>query len=805
MATYSQKCSSVGGYSYATNFTLYIELTETSVDTTNNTSKIKYNVYCKSSGSGSISARHYEYFKLNGQTIIDETVSVSASSPNANIPIASGTTSAIAHNSDGTKSVSFEAEIDAASYGVSASKSGTFSLSTIPRKSTVSATTANIGANSTITIKRASSSFTHTLTYTFGSLSGTIATKTGSTSVSWTLPDSFYGQIPNAKSKTGTITCTTYNGNTSLGSNTCSFTANAVESVARPTVTATVTDINSTTTALTGDDTKIVLNASTARIVITSGLRKNAGSISSVKINNVNVGTSTSITKDYSNVTTGTFTIVTTDSRGFSTTITLSPTTVNYVPLTLKAQVFRPSPTSGEVALTYSGNYFNGSFGNESNTLTAIYQYKLNTDSTYTTGTVDISPIISGNTYSKNNISLGDIFTYTNAYNFIITVTDKIKSVSFSTIVNRGKPVFYWGEDFLSVSQAIRIPKNGATGWGLCNSDGVSIIRDHNNANVTVDATGETLFLGYQSTTGLNILNGKINITSSGHMNFNDGNNNCCIGANGGAILLRPNGADNTSGQITLSSDGQTWVNGNINFNGEQFLKGYSNGVYVNLLRAGNGGMCCLGDSSRVTGIWGSYVLIQTSNIRFTGFGADVNAISGSDNILYLGNGGGASGKSTYLRGNTVRLYSHEGTVYLGSSGSTAVTSDEQVKELFDINDKYIDFYNNLKPTLYKYTTPTGGNRLHIGFGARQVEKSLKDAGLTNDDFAGIVRDENVDICEDEWGEKGGKHFDVLYSLKYEEFIALNTKMIQKTIQENDELKTKITNLESRLTVLENI
>lgn len=480
MATYSKKCSAVGGYSYATNFTLYIELTETDINTTNNTSKIKYKVYCQSSGSGSINARHLKYFKLNGNTIINETVNVNVSSPNAYISIASGTTSAITHNSDGTKSVSFEAEIDAASYGVSASKSGTFTMSSIPRKSTVSAKNANIGSATTITISRASSAFTHTLTYSFGSLSGTIVTKTTSTSVSWTLPDSFYTQIPNAKTGTVTITCTTYNGNTSLGSNTCTLTASAVENTAKPTVTATVEDINTTTIALTGDSSKLVLNASTARIVVTTTLNKSAGSISSVKINNVNAGSTSSITKDYSNISTGTFTIVVTDSRGYSTTITLTPSVVNYIPLTLNAQIFRPSPTTGEISLNYNGNYFNGDFGNETNTLTVSYQYKLTTDSTYTTGSVDISPTISNNTYSKNTTSLGSIFTYTNAYNFIITVTDKIKSVSYSTVVNKGEPVLYWGEDFLKVNGHIYSDQKI-----LWQDDNGSYMNENQTANLT--------------------------------------------------------------------------------------------------------------------------------------------------------------------------------------------------------------------------------------------------------------------------------------------------------------------------------
>lgn len=51
---------------------------------------------------------------------------------------------------------------------------------------------------------------------------------------------------------------------------------------------------------------------------------------------------------------------------------------------------------------------------------------------------------------------------------------------------------------------------------GINNTDGLPILRDHNNANVTVDATGGTLYLGYQNTSGINILNGKIKLESDG-------------------------------------------------------------------------------------------------------------------------------------------------------------------------------------------------------------------------------------------------------------------------------------------------
>ena len=144
----------------------------------------------------------------------------------------------------------------------------------------------------------------------------------------------------------------------------------------------------------------------------------------------------------------------------------------------------------------------------------------------------------------------------------------------------------------------------------------------------------------------------------------------------------------------------------------------------------------------------------------------------------------------TALRGKTVRIYSHGGGVYLGLSGSTAVTSDENFKELTDIDERYEQFFYKLKPTLYKYNL---GHRKHIGFGARAVEKALKESGLNTEEFAGILIDKDVDIGKDELLNKDGNtHFEELYYLRYEEFISLNTLMLQKALSRITKLENTI-------------
>lgn len=149
----------------------------------------------------------------------------------------------------------------------------------------------------------------------------------------------------------------------------------------------------------------------------------------------------------------------------------------------------------------------------------------------------------------------------------------------------------------------------------------------------------------------------------------------------------------------------------------------------------------------------------------------------------------------TNVRGQTVRLYSHSGgAVYLGASGSTAITSDRNMKkDIVDINNKYIDFFDRLRPITYKYND---GHRDHIGFIAQEVEEALVASGLTTEEFAGIVIERNVSFnpnydtsLSDEENTANETHYDTLYSLRYEEFISLLVKKVQDLQKQINELK----------------
>ena len=142
----------------------------------------------------------------------------------------------VAHDSDGTKSITISAifYIRATISGVYYDRitaSATITLDSIPRASSVSAVSINMGTATRIDITRASSAFTHTITYKFGSASGTIAAQSSLTTLWWTPPLTLASQIPNATTGICTITCTTYSGNTNIGSKTCTMTLTVPASI----------------------------------------------------------------------------------------------------------------------------------------------------------------------------------------------------------------------------------------------------------------------------------------------------------------------------------------------------------------------------------------------------------------------------------------------------------------------------------------------------------------------------------------------------------------------------------------------
>lgn len=133
----------------------------------------------------------------------------------------------IRHDNDGKKSFGLSATFSGSggwSPGTLSINRNSFTLSTIPRSSSVSVSAGVIGSLVTININRQSSSFKHTVRYSWAGKSGTIASNVD-TSTSWTIPMDFANDIPNSATGTGTIFVDTYSGSTKTGTQSTTLTA----------------------------------------------------------------------------------------------------------------------------------------------------------------------------------------------------------------------------------------------------------------------------------------------------------------------------------------------------------------------------------------------------------------------------------------------------------------------------------------------------------------------------------------------------------------------------------------------------
>lgn len=413
----------------------------------------------------------------------------------------------ISHSADGKKTIvitfSFDGKLS--SYYPNGSISKTIKLPTIPRTSSVTCADGNIGSATTININRASSTFTHTLEYNFLGLTGTIATKTSSTSIGWTIPTSFYSKIPNANSGKGTITCSTYSGNTLIGTSTCTFNAFVVNS--NPTISGTVEDTNTSAITATGDKNKLIRYISNAKVVITA-TAKNSATISLVKVVNGSQ-TKTTSTSTINSVDSGTFSLSCVDSRGLSASTTVTKSLVEYIkPVITGVILNRPSTTSNTINASVQGLCFNGNFGIGNNTFELKWRYKKSTETTWSSYTV-VTATRTGNNFNFSG-ELGKSFSYTEAFNFEFVLSDYFMSNTYSATVTRGLPIIDIGKDDINVNGALNengkrvITTAGGTLTGLLNSPLNNFVTRTNEVNFVPKSSPSTIYFNWRSGEGDN-------------------------------------------------------------------------------------------------------------------------------------------------------------------------------------------------------------------------------------------------------------------------------------------------------------
>lgn len=238
----------------------------------------------------------------------------------------------VTHNTDGTKSLTLTAEWDCGFKSdytprhLSLSKKVT--LTTIARASTATTSGSTLGEALTITIKRASSSFTHKLYYTCGSVKDQLIAENVGTSYSWDAPPvSLAQQAPNAEDVALTLTVKTYNGSTYVGS-WPTIVKLAVPSTVVPSLSVAISDPTGVSDTYGG---YVQLRSKVKVDITASGAQGSTIMSYSIKVGSIYASTSASGTTDYLPAY-GELIVdcAVTDSRGRPTTLTQPITVLDY-------------------------------------------------------------------------------------------------------------------------------------------------------------------------------------------------------------------------------------------------------------------------------------------------------------------------------------------------------------------------------------------------------------------------------------------------------------------------------------------
>lgn len=235
-------------------YSLILKCWEDSYSIENNTSRVYWWVGIRSNTQYHNHQGLSEHYKVvvNGSTVHDASHTVSCGSGQT-VGIADGYTT-VSHNADGSKSISVSASFscDNTSYYAprTGSCSGSLTLTTIPRASSISIDSPSIECGNTININGSSASknFTHKIYATWNGKKSelvTIASGTTTPSFSYTIPTSWEKDLPNSTSGIATFTLETFSGSNSVGSKSVNATIKVRSGVVPSIDSIKITDANS--------------------------------------------------------------------------------------------------------------------------------------------------------------------------------------------------------------------------------------------------------------------------------------------------------------------------------------------------------------------------------------------------------------------------------------------------------------------------------------------------------------------------------------------------------------------------------
>lgn len=374
-----------------------------------------------------------------------------------------------------------------------------------------------------------------------------------------------------------------------------------------------------------------------------------------------------------------------------------------------------------------------------------------------------------------------------------LTVTGKIQATSgYIGDKNNGLTITSSGM-YTGSHSSLNSTANGVYIW----NDGISIgskfkVTSDGKLNATDGTFTGAISGGTITGTQISNGNGTFFVDVAGNLTASKANITGTISSNNASLTsgtiagwsFNSTQLSSSTGKVTISSAG----NGSITFRNDknksttlQMLDDESSALYVN-------------DSLYTLHFFATDIGCS-GDITCRNLNGYATSAAGAESALRLGLTNNASDDSFVYISSGINLVpfvndhmacggpQHKWTQVYATKGSINTSDKRNKKNIQSISDKYESMFFELKPVSFGLY---GGDRTHIGYVAQDVEKAMNDNDLSDIDFAGLCHDfvktENEDEVE---------IFDQ-YGLRYSEFIALNTHMIQKLYKRINELEQEI-------------
>ena len=294
---------------------------------------------------------------------------------------------------------------------------------------TVSAGTVALGTAVTISTNRASTAATHTLLFSFGSTTETIATGV-TDSVSWTPPLSLASELPCAVSGACVITCNTFVNGNQTGSRTCTLNltvpASVVPSITNialsegnPDLSGTISDYVRSLSRLTATVTAAGIYGST--------ISSYRATVDGVTYSSASFTTSKPLSSDGDM----TLSVTVTDSRGRSSTQAVVFYVIPYDPPVITAMSAERCNSSGSAPQADGTQIRFSATGtvapiSDQNTVTCAVYYRLSTNTAWIK-----SADLTASSYelSVTNQRLGQTFDTLSSFDVMVRLADRFNTV----------------------------------------------------------------------------------------------------------------------------------------------------------------------------------------------------------------------------------------------------------------------------------------------------------------------------------------------------------------------------------------